>query len=324
MMHAIRKSDLRKFPTKSQDVCRIEDGSTNGYLREDRVVEDFLKTVEPKYNASLRKLRERQVDQEVVYTIAGFIAYVDTCSPTAMRLGSPPLKAMVESKTQLLDAHGKLPRAPESLGRKTLSELISEGIMRVDVDGKYPQAIGISKILDLTAAHGNSHWDILHNTQPESPFFTTDFPVAIERQLQWGMPINKIVPLAPDVAVRIWTQPRQKGETPNLDFSAFSCVHRNVDADQVRGINRQIVQCAEDLVFYRDALPWVERFVARHREYWIQNQVETVSIQTRNLVASMSKSHDGHAEFTEGQDRCPGHCQFLRAARAERGFSVSD
>jgi hypothetical protein len=29
LMYAIRKSDLKRFPTKSQDVCRIEEGSTN-------------------------------------------------------------------------------------------------------------------------------------------------------------------------------------------------------------------------------------------------------------------------------------------------------
>ena len=33
LMYGIRKSDLKCFRTKSQDVCRIEDGSTNAYLR---------------------------------------------------------------------------------------------------------------------------------------------------------------------------------------------------------------------------------------------------------------------------------------------------
>jgi hypothetical protein len=53
LMYAIRKSDLKRFTPKSQDVCRIEEGSTNAYLTEDRAVEEFLKDVEPRYNASL-------------------------------------------------------------------------------------------------------------------------------------------------------------------------------------------------------------------------------------------------------------------------------
>jgi hypothetical protein len=29
LMHAIRKTDLKRFPARSRDVCRIEDGGTN-------------------------------------------------------------------------------------------------------------------------------------------------------------------------------------------------------------------------------------------------------------------------------------------------------
>jgi len=76
LMYAIRKSDLKSIRTKSQDVCRIEDGSTNAYLKEDRAIEEFLKGVEPRYNASLVKLRQNKIDQECVYCIAGFVAYV--------------------------------------------------------------------------------------------------------------------------------------------------------------------------------------------------------------------------------------------------------
>jgi hypothetical protein len=57
LMHAIRKSDLKRFPARSRDVCRIEDGSTNAYLKEDRAIEEFLRDVEPRYDASLAKLR---------------------------------------------------------------------------------------------------------------------------------------------------------------------------------------------------------------------------------------------------------------------------
>jgi hypothetical protein len=43
-------------------VCRIADGNTNSYLREDRAVEEFLKEIEPKYNAVLKKLVEDKID----------------------------------------------------------------------------------------------------------------------------------------------------------------------------------------------------------------------------------------------------------------------
>ena len=56
LMYAIRKSDLKSFTPNAQSVCRIEDGSTNLYLREDRAIEEFLRGIEPKYNPALAKL----------------------------------------------------------------------------------------------------------------------------------------------------------------------------------------------------------------------------------------------------------------------------
>lgn len=46
------------------------DGSTNAYLREDRAIEDFLKTIEPNYNAALDKLiaGDGEIDNTCIYT----------------------------------------------------------------------------------------------------------------------------------------------------------------------------------------------------------------------------------------------------------------
>jgi hypothetical protein len=147
MMYAIRKSDLKRFQTKSQDVCRIEEGSTNAYLTEDRAIEEFLKGVEPGYNASLAKLRENKIDQECISCIAGFAAYIVTCSPAAMRIESGPMKAALESAATVLDEQGIMPKSPKALGEKSITELLADGTVKVTVDPKYPQAVGISNIL---------------------------------------------------------------------------------------------------------------------------------------------------------------------------------
>jgi hypothetical protein len=43
LIYAIRKSDLKRFRTKSQDVCRIEDGSTNAFLHLTVIRQDLSK-----------------------------------------------------------------------------------------------------------------------------------------------------------------------------------------------------------------------------------------------------------------------------------------
>src|SRR4030042_695214 len=96
-MYAVRKSDLKVFTPRSEDVCRIMDGSTNAFLLKDRAIEDFLKTIEPKYNAALDKLIAGKIDNTCIYTIAGFVAFVISFSPAGMRIGSGALKSTVAS-----------------------------------------------------------------------------------------------------------------------------------------------------------------------------------------------------------------------------------
>src|SRR4051812_41381536 len=85
-LYALHKSDMKAFQPRAQDVCRIKNGSTNPFMREARAIEEFLKTVEPNYNRALARLRSEEPDTESVYAIAGFAAYVATCSPAAARL----------------------------------------------------------------------------------------------------------------------------------------------------------------------------------------------------------------------------------------------
>src|SRR5258708_20168036 len=153
-MYDIRKSDLKRFPTKSEDVCRIEEGSTNAYLSKDRAIEEFLKDVEPHYNASLAKLRDNKMDQQAIASLAGFAAYIVACSPTAMRLHSGPLKVHLESAAAILDKQGAIPKAPEILGEKSITELLADGTVKFTVDPKYPQAIGIANILHHASIFG--------------------------------------------------------------------------------------------------------------------------------------------------------------------------
>jgi hypothetical protein len=169
-MYAIRKSDLKSFTPRSKDVCRANDGSTNAYLNEDRAIEEFLKTIEPKYDTAFEKLVGGTIDNECIYTIAGFAAYVICCSPAGMRIKSGPLKSTVETEVAILEARGILPPPRKELGAGNLVELLRTGVLRVEIDPKFPQAIGINSILRQIAIFGNFKWDILINDFAHSPF----------------------------------------------------------------------------------------------------------------------------------------------------------
>ena len=157
-MYGFRKRDGHVFPCQSKDVCRVQDGSTNEYLLHDRAIEEFLKTIEPNYNAALAELRTGKPSGDAIYTIAGFAAYVTSCSPGAMRLHADPLRNSVEAIGKILDSQGEIPRAPPALGGKTLTELLDSGEVKIDVDEKYPQALGISGIMDSSPVGTRRCW----------------------------------------------------------------------------------------------------------------------------------------------------------------------
>ena len=90
------------------------------------------------YNAALSKLLGGTIDNDCVYTIAGFVAYVVSCSPAGMRIQSGPMKSAVEPATAMMDARGLFPPSPPELGGKSLTELLRAGAVQVIVDREFP------------------------------------------------------------------------------------------------------------------------------------------------------------------------------------------
>ncbi|MBI2835917.1 MAG: hypothetical protein HYX76_15975 [Acidobacteria bacterium] len=173
-MYAIGKRNLERFRPHAYSVCRIEDGGTNPYLREQRAIEEFLTGIEPKYESAVARLLAPNVDPEAIYVVAGFVAYVLTCSPAGMRIHTEPMKALRDVAARALDSKGQLPPPPPELGGSGLAELLHRGKVRFEIDPKYPQALGIASIVARTAAFGNFKWDVLINRSTDSPFFTSD------------------------------------------------------------------------------------------------------------------------------------------------------
>jgi hypothetical protein len=289
-MYAMRKSDLKSFTQNSKNVCRIKDGSTNAYLNEDRAIEEFLKTIEPEYNGALAKLIEDKIDEQCIYTISGFVAYVVSCSPAGMRIQSGPLKSSVETVAAMMEAQGLIPPPPKELGLggESLVELLGARAVKVEVDPKFPQAIGIGSIHRSLAIFGNFRWDILRNDFNDSPFFTSDFPVAIEETTDPRI-INRIVPLAPNLAIRIRPDLTIDKDLADFSFANFRCSRRSISHKEAVEINRLIVRCGEDTVFYRDDSAWVQTFIAKNRHYRIEPSTSMQPTRNGSLLISSQK-----------------------------------
>jgi hypothetical protein len=283
-MYAIKKTDLKRYPCDAYSQCRIEGGSNNPYLQEPRVIEEFLRDVEPRYNAALVKLRDGRLDPEAVFAIAGFAAFVQGCSPGGMRIHSRPPQEIVATTTAMLEASGMLPPPPPVFGGKTLAQLLDGKDVIVNVDPKYPQSMGITNILRSTSLWGNSCWDIIINDDPSSPFFTSDYPLAIEPSGRAGI-VNRILPLAPDLAIRILPDLDQKGRV-DLSFTNLRVRKVNARRKDTAEINRRIVQCAETVVYFSRDLPWIPAFVEKHRQYRIEPHILRIPQGDGHMILS--------------------------------------
>ena len=287
-MYAIRKRDLKAFKPNAKSICRIEEGSTNEYLRHDRAIEDFLKDIEPKYNSALLKLETEKIDTECIYTIAGFVAFVLVCSPAGMRIMSDPLKGMGETTAKMLDSQGKLPEPPPELEETSLTGLLDNRKLSISIDPKYPQAIGISQILFLTSIFGNFRWEILHNEIKDRPFFTSDYPIAIE-ETEDPRILNKIVPLSPKLSIRICPDPSFEKEVDDFTFSRFTYRSLTPNRKEVAKINKLVVRSAESIVLYRDNHNWVQRFVAKNSTFRIEPYTKKIKINNGTLLLSTQR-----------------------------------
>ena len=139
---------------------------------------------------------------------------------------------------------------------------------------------------------GNSRWEILHNDEPNTPFFTSDFPIGLKRSRNPRV-LNKIVPLAPDLAIRVCTDIRLSGAKPDLTFRTFSSKQRKLRRHEIAEINRTLVRCAEDMLFYRDNLDWIGPFIAKNRYYRIEGITRRIphgrgfmNISSQRIVAT--------------------------------------
>lgn len=282
-LNAIRKSDLKEFSPRTQDVCRIEEGNSNSYLTESRAIESFLKTVEGPYNSAVDRFVEGRPDATSIHALAGFLGYVLTCSPAAMRIGSEPLKAFLHSEVNLLEKLGELPPSPPALGSKNLSELLDDGIVHFKIDPKYPQAIGTTNILHRLVIFGNSRWELLFNNHADCPFFTSDFPVAIEKTRDPRV-LGRLFPLTPGVAARVTPDIEVERRGADLSFKHFSLARRTLTRQQAILINRLLVQSAEDIVFFSSRQSWIRRFIEKNRYFRIEPETVRIADGTGHFL----------------------------------------
>lgn len=273
LLYAFRKSDGVEFTPNSKSICRLDDGNTNNYLSEPRAIEQFLTTVEPAYNKAVDALATGKPSNDDIYVVAGFISYILSCSPAALRLESYPLQRMVEHVGVALDKAGNLPPMPASLGN-SFADALQRGRLKVNVDPMYPQAVGVNQIFTRLRAFANSNWLILSNPT-NCPFLTSDFPVAYGPEGVHPF-LYRTFPLSPFLAVQIRTTEMSRVADQEFRFPNFRLALHQVSRHEAIEINRSIVKCAESQVYSSTISDALRLFIRRNSGFRIESTYDVV------------------------------------------------
>lgn len=282
LLNAARKSDLSVFTPRPRDVCRVEDGSTNKYLTDNRAVEDFLKEIEPAYEPCLARVFAGELNWKSRQVFSGFLAYIQTYTPAALRMFDPMTRAMLERTVRLLEESGELepidlPELPDWHG-KTMSQLTKEGKVKLNIDLRMPQAMATTQLLKVRQSLASSDVTIL-KPAGSSRFLTSDFPSVILAHHQNKF-AQRFLPLSPKLGIVFHTH------TSIEDREEVNHRFIEIGARRTQNINDEIIKAAEDLVFSTHKYPWLFDKVKMFRKFRVESVTETVG----PLILSQQRS----------------------------------
>jgi hypothetical protein len=272
LLLATRKSDLHEFTPLPRDVCRLEDGSTNEFLTDNRAVEDFLKDIEPAYDPCLAKIKDGEFDWQSRQVFGGFVAYIQTYTPAAIRMFDPMVRALLKSTMKHLEDLGELepfdcPDIPDWHG-KSVSQLTTEGKVNLDINLKMPQAMATTQLLRIRDSLASCDVTILR-PRGNGRFLTSDFPSIILGHHQNKF-AQRFLPISPKLGIVFHTQTSVE-ERDDVDYRFV-----DIGEKRVQAINDEIIRAAENLVFSTHKYPWLRNKVKQFRKFRAENVTERI------------------------------------------------
>ncbi len=272
LVNVVRKSNLSRqdaIPVKS--ICYEVDWSSNEYFPENpRAVEDFLKLFEPKWGDCVRSVSADVYNATTKYLMAGYLAYLRACTPTAVRLGTGGLSHIVQRLYDRLEE--KELSNPDTKYREVIEIIRKHGGTEVLIKEAYPKAMGINALIGVQKVLATSPWIVFKN-ETLVQFLTSDNPVCLQ---YWNASrCDLYCPLTPQLAIVI--HPLRDAEPRENDSIG------SLKPEGVEMLNRLMVQSAEDKVIFNEH-PKVEDLVREYQDWRVELQAFNIPVEKGNLM----------------------------------------
>lgn len=296
LLHVHRKHDLKYFTPTTKDICFEEGWDTNPYFQDPQAVARYLKIVEPKWNRGVNDIKELLQHEEVKYFMAGYVAVMASCSPAAVRTSSDSIAEVIASSANMLaqqmQARPDLFPDVKPLPREKFDQIMEGGGLIANVDPKHSHARMITNLVDLQWHLYKSPWLVMVN-ETESPFLTSDFPVAFYYPRPDSQIPYRYVPISPKfgILIKLSLDPADR-KFPKIEMKQYPNTTvdiRNIKHNFVRILNTLTVQGAESLVISDRKDDWIANLVKKNKDWKMDSGVMRMSHEGASLVTTKMK-----------------------------------
>ncbi len=258
-------------PKRPKSICFETEGDTNKYFENPRLLDKFLPAFENHWGNNIIKLERGVLDANTKYELAGYIAFLRSCTPTAKRFNQKSIAGDIEPlfyKIGLSTLDNADYLSDED--KLTLRNAIQKKEIEIKIDREFAHAQGIRALEGMINTYYCSYWLVLIN-RTDIPFITSDNPAILyyQNMQQQIAQTYTYVPLKPSIALLI---------IPDLDMARASLedVKRYSNSEDrfgvikksyVKKFNEAIVKSAERIILHQKKEDWIEQLVRKYSKW---------------------------------------------------------
>ncbi|MBE3144358.1 MAG: DUF4238 domain-containing protein [Planctomycetes bacterium] len=285
-------------PKLPKAVCYEVDGDSNKYFEDPRILDLYLQQFENPWKHNIESIREHALDSVMKYQIAGYVAFLRVCTPTAKRMGQAIIKAIDHAEVDNISKRSFEEHPPkDEETRDIIRRSIEQKGVRAEVDGQFPHALGISSLLQSTARYYYGEWLVLINESDQS-FVTSDNPAVAYYHMNDHSRASVYVPISPDIAILMNADLNDRQiEYPLRRGSFFPSDRFAVPKTKyVEVFNDLIIKAAEQRVFSNTIESWLEAKVRAFKDWRMDTVIDELPhdggtlFLTRQLVRKIERA----------------------------------
>jgi len=135
-------------PKKPKSICFETEGDTNKYFEDTRLLDKFLPAFENSWKNNILKLERGVLDANKKYELAGYIAFLRSCTPTAKRFGQQSIAGVVDPVAYkvMLSTLDKADYLSDK-HKLTLRNAIQNKEIEIKIDREFAHAQGMRTII---------------------------------------------------------------------------------------------------------------------------------------------------------------------------------